>query len=136
MREKIRNYIKILPIIVGLFTVVSYTIYETRDIIIGPVVDINYPQNGETVISEIINITGETKNTASLMLNGRPIKIDNEGNFEEKIILNNGYNTAIIEANDRLGKKITKKIEVMYFGKKEINDDNATTTETGPKATL
>ena len=126
MRENIRNYIKILPIIIGLSAVISYTVYETKDIIIGPVVEINYPQNGETVLSEIINIVGKTTNTASLMLNGRPIKIDKEGNFKEKIMLNNGYNTAIIEATDRLGKEMTKKIEIMYFGEKVTK---ATTTE-------
>jgi len=126
MREQIRNYIKIFPIALVFLAVASYTVYETKDIIIGPVVEINYPKSGETVINEIINIVGKAKNTASLMLNGRPIKIDEEGNFEEKIILNNGYNTAIIEATDRLGKEISEKIEIMYFGEKVTN---STTTE-------
>jgi hypothetical protein len=48
------------------------------------------------------------------MLNGRPIFIDLEGRFFEKLLLSPGYNIIELTAKDTQGRAIEKHLEIMY----------------------
>lgn len=127
MRDKIRKYLKFFTVFAGISVVLSYALYEVKDIMIGPVIEIKEPKNGHSYYEGVIEVVGQAKNTASLSLNGRPIKMDDSGNFSEKITLAEGYNITTIEAKDRVGTPKEEKIKIMYL--KPV----ATTTETEEK---
>ncbi|MFC1802120.1 hypothetical protein ACFLY7_01640 [Patescibacteria group bacterium] len=110
-----RFYLKIGLIILAIVLVVGYSYYQMRNLLNGPVLIVTSPQNGETFSESLIEITGETKNISEISLNDRPIFIDENGNFKEKMLLSYGYNVIKIEAGDRFDRKIKKILEVIYI---------------------
>lgn len=81
-----------------------YITFQARFMIIGPQITLrNEPemvQNGR-----VVQIAGEARNIARISLNGRSIFVDETGQFEEDLILENGYTIATIAAVDRYGRE-------------------------------
>ena len=91
--------------IIGLFVLAigGYAMLTARNLIAGPVVELIEPKNGENLEEELVAVKGRTKNIVSISLNDHPITVDQQGNFEEKIILAQGYNIIKFEVTDRFG---------------------------------
>lgn len=69
----------------------------------------------ETVITEpAIHVKGTIEKESRLTVNGREIKIDESGNFDDEIQLASGLNTLEFQAENRFGKltKITRHVIV------------------------
>ncbi len=84
---------------------ISYTAYQARFLIAGPLVTI---ASDESSVSEerVIVLEGTAANIARMTLNGRSIFTDQSGHFREEIVLENGYTTATIRAEDRYGREV------------------------------
>lgn len=123
MRDRIRSYLKISVVLVTFLTISTYAYYEAGSLIKGPMIVVDYPQNGITVDSESINVSGTANNVSYINLNGRPIYTDSKGKFSEKIILSKGYNSLFIKAEDRMGKEKEETLEIM------LEEKTASTTE-------
>lgn len=124
MRYKIRSYLKISVILATFLTILTYACYEASAIIKGPSIVIEYPQNGLSVHNEMLAIQGHANNISFLYLNGRPVYTNSAGKFIEKIILSSGLNSLFIQAEDRVGKKIEKILEIIL-----INNTASTTNQ-------
>lgn len=59
-------------------------------------------------------ITGIAKRVNSLTLNGKPIVIDQQGNFSQDILLFKGYNIEQIRAIDKFGNMTNVNIQLVY----------------------
>lgn len=99
--------------ILVILVVLIYTIFNTRLIIKGPVVDIFELKDGQEIESSLIDIKGQAKNISFISLNGRQIYIDKENIFQERILLNDRINPIEIYAKDKFGKEIHKKITLI-----------------------
>ena len=110
--------VKCLIIIIILTSIASYSLFQARNLIKGPVVNVESPKNGEALEKPIIEIKGHAKNISYITLNDRQIFIDKEGTFNQKLLLFNGYNVVKISAKDKFGRKTDKIIELIY---KETN---------------
>jgi hypothetical protein len=98
-----------------LFSVVLvYAVWNARNLILGPQIEIFEPENGITVSSKTIQIKGVAINSSFLSLNGRQIFTDESGIFSEEILPEVGYNTIEIRAEDRFGKKINRIIKFYH----------------------
>lgn len=62
----------------------------------------------------IFIIKGKAKNISFLSLNEKPMFVDTEGLFEEKLLLSPGSNIIEIRAKDRFKKEILKVVRVYY----------------------
>lgn len=100
--------------ILALFTIIGYALYQGRALIEGPVITITTPKNGTTTDESLTLIAGTAKHAKDLRLDGRPIFIDTEGRFAEKLLLLYGYNIIQLTATDVRGKTTTTTLEVVY----------------------
>jgi len=70
--------------------------------------------DGSTMTNNILNITGNAKNALDLTLDGREISIDQQGNFNETIVLLPGYDIITIKAEDKFGNIDEKDYKLIY----------------------
>jgi hypothetical protein len=106
--------IRLFVIIISILSLVSYGIFNARNLIIGPTVEIFSPIKDMETMQNVLTIKGVAKNIAFISLGGRPIFVDREGLFEEKLLLSPGSNIIEIKAVDRFKKEILKTIKIYY----------------------
>lgn len=86
---------------------VSYGIYQARAYLSGPRVFIeSKTQNGP-----LLALAGTAERIAFLSLQGKQIFTDENGRWQEMVLLLPGYNSMAVVARDRFGRKMEK-----YFG--------------------
>ncbi|MEX0916930.1 MAG: hypothetical protein WDZ90_00155 [Candidatus Paceibacterota bacterium] len=95
---------------------VSYALFQARDLIEGPVIALSSPENGATIIENGVFIEGHAKNIARISLNDHQIFVDESGYFKERILLPEGYAILVIKGSDRFGRK-TQEIISLYHAK-------------------
>jgi hypothetical protein len=93
--------------------VLSFSLFQAKNIITGPQIEIENPLDGQTVEESLTHIEGSTKNITEIKLNGRNIFVNEEGEFEETMLLAYGYNKIVIEAEDRFGRKKMEELEIV-----------------------
>lgn len=102
-----RKRLTITLSIVVLSGLVSYGIYQARAYLRGPKVLIeNKIQNGP-----LLELAGVAERIAFLSLQGKQIFTDENGRWQETILLLPGYNSVAVVATDRFGRKTEKHFE-------------------------
>ena len=107
----------IAGIIVGALVIAGlgvYTYLQSREYLRGPVIAVEEPKNGALSTTSLITVRGNARNISFLTLNGRQIFTDEQGRFREALLLQNGYNIMTIEAKDRFGHRMEKRLELVY----------------------
>ncbi len=113
MQQDGKTIIKILIAILIITGIAGYSLYQGRNLIKGPELIITSPANGITVSDPIISINGSAKNISYISLNDRQIFVDKDGIFKEELLLASGYNVWKVEAKDKFGRVVSKKIEII-----------------------
>jgi hypothetical protein len=106
--------LKTLFIAFFVLIIVGYGVFQSQKIISGPKISINSPTMGQILTQSNIDITGVASNISAISLNDRPIFIDEEGNFSEKLMLYPGYNIIKLRAEDKFGSQVEKDLELVY----------------------
>ncbi|MCK4386723.1 MAG: hypothetical protein KAV41_01400 [Candidatus Pacebacteria bacterium] len=114
MNNLIKSYAKIFSLVLVLSATLGYAYYQTRDYIQGPILELISPLNGSTQHSGSIVISGRAKNISHISLNDRQIFTDQAGNFNEKILLSEGYNLIKISTRDKYQRENQKLLELIY----------------------
>lgn len=97
-----------------LFLIGGYILFQSRNIIIGPTITLDEEYSGRTLESPTIQINGTAKNIAHISLNGNPIFTDENGRFEEELLVSPGYSIMTIIASDRFDRTTKEVIELIY----------------------
>lgn len=120
----------IVTILIALL-VIGYIAFNFRIFVAGPGIEIISPVNGSVSQEKLVLLNGVATRISYISLNGRPILVNEEGHFNESLLLNPGYNIITLEAKDKFDRSITKKIELVYKGEKtEMKIDNLSSTST------
>lgn len=90
----------------------SYSLFQAKNLILGPVLSIDTPVSGETLNESVITVTGKARNISHITLNDSAIYVDEKGSFKEKMIIPSGYSIIKLSVTDRFGRTETKLIEV------------------------
>ena len=106
--------LKITLVTVLSLIIVSYGLFQARNLIIGPRIILSTPQNGENVLNPLVIVSGSAVNITYISLNDRQIFVDDQGNFSEKLLVPPGYTIIKLEARDKFGRTTTKLIELNY----------------------
>ena len=61
------------------------------------------------------SIHGRAERITELRLNGKPISVTENGEFDEPYLLAHGSNRLILEARDARGRKTTKILDIVYI---------------------
>ena len=98
--------VKVSMVTVGLCIVLVYLAFQARFLIIGPQIVLR--EQPELLQNERqVYLSGSAYNISRLWLNDRQIYTDAQGNFNEPLILENGYTIATLRADDRYGRQTT-----------------------------
>lgn len=116
IKDKIALHSIIVVIIVSI--IIGYSYLKVKDLISGPTITVAYPANGESLKQDYVNVTGKAERISQIYLNGRKIFTDEQGNFNEPLLLSEGYNIFEIKAEDQFGREIKKILQLVYNGQK------------------
>lgn len=108
-----RTKLKYLLITAFFLLVLGYGSYQMRNLINRPDIIIDSPTNGSSLTSPLVTIAGRTDQIAKLWLNGHKLITDHTGRFESQLILARGYNIIQLDGEDRFGRKVEKKLELV-----------------------
>lgn len=114
MHTHSNKYAKIILIVLFAVGIVAYTFFQTKNIIQGPVITINSPENGSSSATSLVEINGAARNISYINLNGDQIFTDENGVFSEKLLLSYGYNIITMRAQDKFGREVKKTLELIY----------------------
>jgi hypothetical protein len=105
---------RLCVIISSVVLLVSYGIFNARNLLLGPTIEIFTSANNSETGNNVFTINGRAKNIAFISLNERPISVDTDGIFEEKLLLSPGANAIEIKAKDRFKNETKKTLNIYY----------------------
>jgi len=98
-------------LLIALF-ILGYATTRTFAFIRGPILTIRYPQDYTVIQERLITLQGTATHIATLHVNGREIFTNEEGLFEDRLLLPPGYSIMTVSAQDQFGRSITKTIHL------------------------
>lgn len=113
-QHKIKNWIKIGSVAIFALIIVGYSFFKTRDLLYGTQIKIEGIESGAVFYKPLVDFKGQMKNSVLLTINDSLVFINQEGVFDEPILLHPGYNLVTVKSEDKFGKKMEKKYELMY----------------------
>lgn len=87
-------------LLAAVFIIKSYLDYSGN-----PKLDVIYPENNVVIQTREIEVTGWTDMENKLYLNGQLISLQKNGEFKEKITLDNGLNTITVMVTNKYNKQ-------------------------------
>ena len=96
--------------VLGLCGFVAMKIYP---LVHGPAINLGTLSDGASVADPMIRIAGKALYTKDLAVNGNPLPLSPDGSFDDKLVLNPGYNVISLQARDRFGKVSNHDYEIV-----------------------
>src|SRR5690606_11152957 len=84
-------------------SLITYSAFQARFLILGPQISISNPTHGLAVPAQLVFVEGRAKNVAWLSLNDRQIFTNEEGYWSEKLLVSEGLSITTVKARDRFG---------------------------------
>lgn len=104
---------------IGAAIFILYVAYQARFLLVGPTIVLT-DLPAQTQNNRTITISGVAKTITSITINGRDIATDQIGNFQEPIVLENGYTIVSIVATDRYGRTTTIEKPFVYVAQSRL----------------
>jgi hypothetical protein len=96
-------------VLIVLILLLGYGFIKAWPLLSGPSLSISVPTNYTTSADGFITISGTANHTESVTLNGGPLLIDQQGHFEETLLLPQGGGILTVTATDRFGRSTTQR---------------------------
>ncbi len=106
---------KILWISLGILLVIIYLAIQLPRILGKPEITVTFPQGNPASASfQELNILGTVKNADELTINSSSIPIEENGLWQNKVLLGSGPNSFRIVAKKFLGREATIDLKIIY----------------------
>lgn len=105
--------LRIAVMIVVAVIVIGYAIMRSLNYARGPEIIVRYPENGSATTSQSVELSGQAVRISDISLNGRPISVDEAGNFRETVVIFDGVNIWTIQAHDQFGREISRQMQIV-----------------------
>ncbi|MDQ5955129.1 MAG: hypothetical protein QG621_132 [Patescibacteria group bacterium] len=102
---------RILIVLVALVAL-TYTGFEARRLILGPVIEVTSPTQGSATSTTLLAISGTAHNISFLTVNDKPAFTDVLGHFSVTLSPVSGYTIITVAAVDRFGRHAQQKVEI------------------------
>lgn len=109
-------YLKIGAISLIILIIGLYISFNSRSLLLGPQISVFEPISGSTFDDPFIEIKGEAKNISFINLDDNPIYVNEEGYFNEKLLLSPGLSIIKVDAIDKFGREKTIFLKYTYTG--------------------
>ena len=114
MNRGAKKIIQTIALCVFFILIISYAFFRSYDLIFGVKIKNVNITDGGSVTDSVIDVKGNAQNAVNLILDGREISIDQNGNFNETIALSPGYNIINIKAKDKFGYTDEKNYKLIH----------------------
>lgn len=91
-----------------------YIAFQARFLILGPRVSFLYPTDGTVLTENPVTLRGSAYNIAWISLNGRQIFTNQDGIWEEKLLLSPGTSIMTAKVRDRFGREREESIRLIF----------------------
>ena len=108
-------------VLVGLF---GFVYFNMKDLIFGAPLVIKTAQDGATLSEGLLPIHGTARHARTVLINGRSIFTDREGNFADGVVLSPGYNVVEVTLRDQFGKEKVKTYHLVYETSETVAQSN------------
>ena len=114
MNQDAKKILKISLTSLLFIFIIIYAFFISKDLLFGVKIKNVNITDGAKVTESVMEVKGKAKNAVNLTINGREISIDQQGNFNETIVLLPGYNVIDIKARDKFGNNDEKNYKLIY----------------------
>src|SRR3990167_1251841 len=97
-------------VVLVVFIVLSYGLFEARKLLEGPEITIDFPADGSATSTTAVTVVGAAQNIAFLTINDAPSYTNEEGVFVCRFSPPTGYTVVTVAAVDRFGRRASKSI--------------------------
>lgn len=104
---------KIVLALIGILILVSYIYTQSDDLLKGPEIAVTNLVSGTTVNTPFITLSGNAQRIAKLYFNDDQIFTDDNGQFDQSLLLFSGYNILEIKATDAFGRETLEILEII-----------------------
>jgi cytoskeleton protein RodZ len=93
-----------LVILASIGVISSYLLWQFSALAAPPSLSLTSPAADTAITGSVIDVAGKTTPGADVSVNDSPVLTDPDGNFNEKVTLQDGINAVRISARSKLGK--------------------------------
>lgn len=90
----------------------GYGLFEARALLAGPLLSVDFPQNGALVYGTLYEVRGDASQVSRVSINGRTASLDKHGSFNEPFLTPKGGGTLVVRAEDRFGRMSERRIDI------------------------
>lgn len=112
-RTTFLRIIKVGSAILIVLLIIAYALWRSLAYARGPQITILEPTNYASITSSTTHVIGRVERANVITLNGKAITIDEQGNFNETIIVFPGTNILTFEARDQFSRTVKKQVQVV-----------------------
>ena len=112
-RTTFLRIIKIGSAILVILLIVAYALWRSFAYARGPRITLSEPANYASVTSTTTHVIGRVERANTITLNGKAITIDEQGNFDETIIVFPGTNILTLVARDQFERSIETQVQIV-----------------------
>jgi cytoskeletal protein RodZ len=87
--------------------IIAYLVWQFTALAAAPHLSLTSPDNDVSLTGSVIDIAGSTTPGSDVTVNDSPVLLDNNGDFSEKVALQDGVNSIRVTAKSKLGKSTT-----------------------------
>lgn len=93
---------------------VAYLLFQYKDALVSPSVEITSPKENQTVSENLISVSGSTNPENVVFVNNFPVSVDENGKFRKSVSVFSGKTTITIKIVNRFNKvtEVTRHITV------------------------
>jgi hypothetical protein len=119
-KRNLKKIIRVTLTVLFFSFILLYAILNTRLISRGIDLSINGIENGKIYTEGTLEITGNAKRAKHVLVNGREISVNQQGDFKDYLVLLPGYNIMTISAEDKFGKITQETFDIVREVKEEV----------------
>jgi len=113
MQSRPLLFIKILAVLIVVAVFGFYVFHQTKVFLFGPEIIVSYPKDGQTLAKFSVTVKGKALNTSRVLVNDYRVLVNEVGHFEKNLILARGYNIIELTVEDKFGRQVEKKLQVV-----------------------
>jgi len=87
--------------------IITYLVWQFTALAAAPRLNLTRPENDMSLTGSVIDIAGSATPGSDVTVNDSPVLINTNGNFSEKVALQDGVNAIRVTAKSKLGKSTT-----------------------------
>jgi hypothetical protein len=111
-RTTILRIVKIGSAVLVVLIIGAYALWRSFAYAQGPHITLSQPTNYASITSTTTHVIGRVERANTITLNGKAITIDEQGNFDETIVVFPGTNVLTLVARDQFGRSVETHIRL------------------------